>query len=256
MDLTLLHAGILGMVEGFTEFLPISSTAHLVLISRLLNISQSDFLKTFEIAVQLGAILSVVVLYWKKLFRPDLIGKITTAFLPTAIIGFLLYKIVKSFLLTDITTILWAMGIGGLGLIIFEILYKGKGLKIQGQNISYKQSFWVGVAQSLSIIPGVSRAAATIIGGLMLGVSRETIVEFSFLLAVPTMFAATIYDVYKSREVLTISNLGLLSVGFVLSFLVAIISIKLLIKFIKNRTFVGFGIYRIILALAFWLFLK
>ncbi len=238
---------ILGIVEGVSEFLPISSTGHLVLASRFLGISQTEFVKTFEIAIQLGAIGSVLVLYWKKfLLDPGVLKRVCAAFLPTAVIGFALYKFIKNFLLGNSNIVIWSLFLGGLFLIIFELLHREKKDAISDiSSISYKQAVLIGVFQSIAVIPGVSRSAATIIGGLALGLRRGVIVEFSFLLAVPTMLAATLLDLYKSAGTFTQDQFILLGIGFVTSFIVAIMAIKFLINFIKGHSFISFGIYRI-----------
>jgi undecaprenyl-diphosphatase len=192
--MTILQTIILGIVEGITEFLPISSTGHLILTSKLLGIADSDFLKSFEIAIQFGAILAIVVLYWKKVWaNKDNWKKIAVAFLPTAVIGFLLYKVLKQYLLSNDMLVIWVLGLGGVVLIAFELWHKkyGKVGVAEVSQISYKKSFLTGIWQSVAIIPGVSRSAATIVGGMAMGISREAIVEFSFFLAVPTMAAAT-----------------------------------------------------------------
>ncbi len=270
--MTIFHGLLLGIIEGLTEFLPISSTAHMILASAWLKIPTTEFLKTFEISIQLGAILAVVILYWKKIWSSwDLIGKIIIAFIPTAIIGLIFYKIVKSYLLNNNYIIASALLIGGVILIWFE-KYQTK--KITGKNaaneganvddqvksISYKQAAAIGVFQSLAIIPGVSRAAATIIGGLSLGVKRKEIVEFSFLLAIPTMAAATGLDLLKSRDsLISLSSREILiwGLGFIAAFVTAVIGVKFFIRFIQKNNFVAFGWYRIILGLIVfaWLFL-
>ena len=251
--MTIIQAIILGVVEGVTEFLPISSTGHLILTSKLLGIADSDFLKSFEIAIQFGAILAVVVLYWKKFIaNKEEWKRVVIAFLPTAIIGFLLYKTLKDYLLSNALLVVWSLAIGGVALIIFELWYARRVATSQLEAISYKQSFLVGVAQSLAIIPGISRSGATIIGGLLMGISREKIVEFSFLLAVPTMAVATGYDLLKSAGSFSVSDFHILAIGFIISFLVAWLSIKWLLYFIKNHTFIWFGVYRIVAALIFW----
>ena len=251
--MTIIQAIILGIVEGITEFLPISSTGHLILISRLFGISDSNFTKSFEIVIQFGAILAVVVLYWKRLFSSKTTWKkVLTAFLPTAIIGFLLYKILKQYLLSNVAIVLWALFLGGVLLIVFEIWYKKK-TDNQTSEINYKKSFLTGLAQSLAIIPGVSRSGATIIGGLLMGISRQSIVEFSFLLAIPTMAAATGYDLLKSAGSFSFDQFYLLVLGFIISFIVAMLSIKWFIGYIKNHSFISFGIYRIIVALVFYI---
>ncbi len=275
--MTIFHGLVLGIIEGLTEFLPISSTAHLIIAAEWLKIPSSEFLKTFEISIQLGAILAIVILYWKKIWSSwDLIGKIATAFIPTAIIGLLFYKLVKNYLMDNNYVIASALLVGGIILIIFENYHRsaksGKELTSENAidkgrnydnkiNISYKQAATIGIFQALAIIPGVSRAAATIIGGLSLGIKRKNIVEFSFLLAIPTMLAATGLDLLKNRDVImSLSSYDLLIwlIGFVVSFITAIIGVKFLIKFIQNNNFSAFGWYRIGLAIVIfiWLFIK
>lgn len=246
---------ILGVVEGITEFLPISSTGHLVLTSKLLGLAQTDFLKSFEIAIQLGAILSVVVIYFKTLvLNKDVIKKVAAAFIPTGILGFILYKFVKTYLLESNKVILWSLLVGGILIIIFELLHKEKETAHEDiKDISYPKAALIGVAQSLAMIPGVSRSAATILGGLLLDIKRKTIVEFSFLLAVPTMLAATVYDLYKSSGSFAAGDFQYLALGFVVSFFVAWASVKFLLRFVKNHSFIAFGVYRILAAMVFWL---
>jgi undecaprenyl-diphosphatase len=252
-----LNAIILSIIEGLTEFLPISSTGHMVLASKLLNIMQSDFVKSFEIIIQLGAICAIIFLYWKIISRSIKVWKkIITAFIPTAIIGFLLYKIIKSFLLGNPLVTLFALLIGGFLIIFFEKIHKEKDDHSDNiEKISYKNAFLIGLFQSISVIPGVSRSAATIIPALLLGTKRKAAVEFSFLLAIPTMFAATGLDLVKSNFSYTSSEYFILLVGFLGSFLVAILAVKLFLNFIKNHTLISFGIYRIILAIIFGLFI-
>mgnify|MGYP001607799860 CR=1 FL=1 len=249
---------ILGVVEGFTEFLPISSTGHLILSSYLLKLEQSDFLKSFDIAIQLGAILSVVVLYFKSfLLKWEVIKRVAVAFLPTAIVGFLLYGFIKNVLLGSTTTVLWSLFLGGIALIVFELWYKGKEKSEERTvpSLSYAHCFFIGLFQAAAVIPGVSRAGATILGGLWLGIPRKTIVEFSFLLALPTMAGATGLDLLKHASNFSYDQFGVLAVGFVVSFITAVLAIKFLTFFIQKHTFVLFGIYRIILAVAFFIFL-
>lgn len=249
---------ILGVVEGVTEFLPISSTGHLILTSHLLRLPSSDFLSSFEISIQLGAILSVVVLYWRKFFSSpkEIFLRVLTAFIPTAIIGLILYKLIKTVLFNNLTVVLVALLVGGIVLIIFEKFYKEKPDATDDiSKISYKNSFLIGVFQSLAVVPGVSRAAATIIGGLTLGLKRKTIVEFSFLLAVPTMLGATGLDLIKTGFSFSINEWIWLGVGAVVSFFVALLAIKFLLKYIQRHSFTAFGWYRVVLAILFWLLL-
>lgn len=254
--MNLLNAVILGIVEGITEFLPVSSTGHLILAASILKIPQSEFLKSFEVVIQLGAILSVIVLYWKSLILDmKMAKKVITAFVPTAVIGFIFYKLIKSFLLGNKNIVVWALLVGGIFIIIFELCYKRKSLPQEGGiNISYKQAFLIGLSQTLSMIPGVSRSAATIIGGLAMGINRRIIVEFSFLLAVPTMISAAALDLIKTAGSFTASQFMYLAAGFIVSFVSAMLAIKFLLSFIKNNNFILFGIYRISLSLLFLYF--
>lgn len=255
--MTYFHALLLGAVEGITEFLPISSTGHLILVSHLLGIPDSSFLTSFEIAVQLGAICAVLLLYWKSFLNIEILKRLVAGFIPTAVIGLLFYSFIKHYLLGNELVVVLALAIGGVLLIAFEILHKENHEVPEGlTTITYPQAFLVGLAQSFAMIPGVSRSAATILGGLILGIRRTTIVEFSFLLAVPTMGAAVALDVLKSYQSFTTDGLGYIMVGFVTAFLIALIAVRFLLKFVKTYTFIPFGIYRIIVAgLFFWLFL-
>lgn len=245
---------ILSIVEGITEFLPISSTGHLILASDLLKISQTEFQKSFEIIIQLGAILSVVVIYFKIFLRNRKIWeKILVAFLPTGVLGFTLYKLIKHYLLGNTVVVLLSLFIGGIVLIILEKMHNEEKSKLDDiEKISLKNAFFIGLFQSISMIPGVSRAAATIFGGLFLGLKRKTAVEFSFLLAVPTMLAASVFDLYKSHLSFTSYEYSLLLIGFIGAFITAFFAIKYFLRFIENHTFIPFGIYRIILVIAFW----
>lgn len=255
--MTPLIALILGVLEGFTEFLPISSTGHLILASSLLGIGKDEFVKSFEIAIQLGAILSVVILYGRTLIvSKEIFLRVITAFVPTAIIGFLLHGIAKKYFLDDPILVLWTLLIGGIILIAFEKWHTEKPSDVSDlAQITFTQAMIVGLCQSIAIVPGVSRAAATVIGGMLFGIKRQTIVEFSFLLAIPTMAAATALDLLKSASSFTSADFSLLSIGFVTSFIVALFAIKWLLKYIKNHTFTGFGVYRVlvgVIGLLFW----
>ena len=248
------HAIILGIIEGITEFLPISSTGHLVLASHILHIPDTAFVKSFEITIQLGAIGAVLALYWHSFLRIEVLKKLFVAFLPIGIIGLALYKFVKAYLIGNEYVILGALLLGGIAIIIFEMMYKEhEDAIVDPFSISYKQALGVGLFQSIAIIPGVSRSAATIVGGLLLGFRRAAIVEFSFLLAVPTMVAATGLDLLKNYSIFSSTDLVSLGAGFVTAFLVAIIAIRFLLKYIQTHTFISFGIYRIALAIVFLL---
>lgn len=251
------QALILSAVEGITEFLPISSTGHLVLTSELLRIQQTDFVKSFEVIIQLGAILAVVVLYWKRLLQGKALWlRLFVAFLPTAVIGFALYKFIKTVLLGNPMITLWALFLGGIALIVIEKLYKEKAHHLDEiESLSLKKAFVIGLIQSFSMVPGVSRAAATIFGGLFMGLKRKPAVEFSFLLAIPTMAGATGLDLLKSDFSFSGNEWGLLAVGFAGAFVTAIVAIKYFVRYVQHHTFVAFGVYRIVLALVFWLFI-
>lgn len=250
------QAVLLGIVEGLTEFLPISSTGHLILTAQLLHIPETEFMKTFEIAIQLGAIGAVVTLYWRMLFlRAEVIKRLAVAFIPTAVIGLVAYKSIKSLLGSEIVVV-WTLLLGGIVLIVFEWLHKEQASDYKDvEQLPYAKVLLIGLCQSVAMIPGVSRSGATIIGGLWLGVSRKTIVEFSFLLAVPTMAAATGLDLIKNASSFTLGQAYLLGIGCVTAFVVALIAMRLLLQFVQTRTFIPFGIYRIAVALLFFAFI-
>ena len=250
--MTLFHALVLGIVEGITEFLPISSTAHLILTSRMLHLD-SEFVKSFEIIIQFGAILSVVVLYWSKFWNWEVLKKLVVAVIPTGVIGLTVYKAIKGYLLGNVTVVLLTLVIGGIALIVFERFKEGRAPEtdVDFSEITYRKAFLIGLFQAIAVIPGVSRSAATIVGGSLIGVSKRTIVEFSFMLAVPTMLAATGLELLKSQSLT--GNYTMLAVGFVVSFITAIIAIKSFLGYIKTRDFAAFGWSRIVLAAIYWL---
>lgn len=252
-----ISAVILGIVEGITEFLPISSTGHLILASNFLKIEQTEFVKTFEIAIQSGAILSVIFLYGRIIIRDfEVIKRILIAFIPTAIIGLTLYKFIKQYLIGNSDVVLISLFIGGVVLILVELLLRSKGgdldLRAPTDQLSYERAFVIGLFQSISMVPGVSRAAATIIGGILVGLPRKTAVEFSFLLAVPTMLAAAALDLKETSLVFDSNQWAALIVGLITSFIVALVSIKWLLKYVQTNTFIPFGIYRIVLSLIYF----
>ncbi len=246
------QALILGIVEGLTEFLPVSSTGHLIIAAKLLGLPNTNFLNVFEIVIQVGAILAVVVLYFKKFLDIEILKKVVVGFIPTAIIGLIFYKFVKNFLgSTDI--VLWAMFLGGLIIVIFELLKRDNREVENGvKNLTYKQCVIIGLFQSVAIIPGVSRSGATIIGGLSIGIDRKTITEYSFLIAVPTMIAASGLELIKGAGGITTNEFGLIAFGFLVAFVVAIVAVKSFIGFIRHHKFTGFGIYRIIASVFFF----
>lgn len=241
------------LVEGITEFLPVSSTGHLILTARILNIIQTDFVKTFEIFIQLGAILAVTGLYFKTFIRDKFVFlKTAFAFFPTGLVGLALYPFIKRYLLGNVPVTVFSLFTGGVILIIAESRLLSKIRQVeQIENISFRQAFYIGLIQSISIVPGVSRSAASIVGGMFLGLSRKPATEFSFLLAIPTIFAATMLDLYKSNFSFSRPEWIILLTGAVIAFISSYATVKLLLKYIAHHSFVIFGVYRIILALAF-----
>lgn len=246
------EAFLLGVVEGLTEFLPVSSTGHLILVSNLLGIDQTDTHKAFEVSIQLGSIMAVVFLYWKKFLDIEILKRLIVAFIPTGILGFLLYKIIKSMFNPYI--VVFMLVLGGLVLIGIEYYHKNKEYAIKSMaEIDYRRAFLIGVFQSMAMVPGTSRSGATIIGGLLLSLNRKTAAEFSFLLAVPTMLMATSYDISKNHSQFNISDWSNLGIGFITAFLFALIAIKFLLRFISTHNFIPFGVYRILLAVIYFL---
>jgi undecaprenyl-diphosphatase len=245
--MTIIDAIILGFVEGLTEFLPISSTGHLIVISQFLGLEQTNAHKTFEVAIQLGSILAVLFLFAKRLLVDKMLWvKIIIAFLPTAIFGFLFYKTIKSLFGAESVAIM--LIVGGFIFLIVEYFRRNHDDKKDKtiDELTIKEALTIGLFQSLSMVPGTSRSGATMIGGLFAGLSRKSAAEFSFLLAIPTMFVATFYDLYKNRSEMIIDDYSLLAIGFVTAFVVAFFTVKAVMNFLTSHTFVVFGIYRII----------
>lgn len=253
--MTILEAIVLGVVEGLTEFLPVSSTGHLILASTLLKLRQTEAHKVFEVTIQSGAILAVLYLYRQKLAaRTDLLLKLGIAFLPTGILGFFLYKLVKSFFHPQLVS--YMLIAGGVAFILIEWRTRNRPATVASlEAISCQQAFAIGLIQSISMIPGVSRAGATIMGGLLVGMKRRDATEFSFLLAIPTMLAATGYDIYKNAGLFSLGDWQNILAGFLTSFVFAVIAIKALVKFTASHTFIPFGLYRIVVGLLFLVFL-
>lgn len=249
------QASVLSVVEGVSEFLPISSTGHLILTARILNIAQTDFVKSFEIFIQLGAILAVVVLYFKRYVRSVKAWQnVLAAFLATAVIAFPAYKLIKDVLLGNAMLTVASLFIGGIALIILEKIHQERDHHIaKMEDLTIKQSALIGLIQAVSVIPGVSRSAATILGAMFLGARREAAVEFSFLLAVPTMMGATGLDLAKERFHYNPHEWLMLTVGFAGAFLSALIIVRWFIGYVRKNNFVVFGVYRIVLAVFFWL---
>jgi len=250
--MTYIQAFILGIIEGLTEFLPVSSTGHMILAQSLMNVNDPEFAKTFEIVIQLGAILAVLLLYIKRFFVGITIYlKLFVAFLPTGIIGLLAYKIIKHYLFNPFTVSV-SLIIGGVVLIALDKWTEQKESQYKEiENISYPSAFKIGLIQCLSMIPGVSRAAATIFGGIFSGFNRKQAAEFSFLLAIPTMFAASGYDLLKEHDHIHSSDTAILLFGGLVAFIIAIIAVKGFIAFLTKYGFKHFGYYRIILGILF-----
>lgn len=247
---------IFSLVEGVTEFLPISSTGHLALAANLLNVAQTDFVKTFTIVIQLGAILAAITLYGRTLLKnKQLFTKVIIGFLPSGVIGLVSYSIIKEVLIGNELITVIALLLGGIALIVIERrIGTEKGTKLTLKSMTIKEALLIGLAQSLAVIPGVSRSASTIMGGLLVGMNRKSAVEFSFMLAIPTMIAAAGYEFFQSAHSFTQQNLLHLGVGMVISFVVAYAVMRWLLKFIQTNTLIPFGIYRIVIAIIFFIF--
>jgi undecaprenyl-diphosphatase len=246
--MSLIQVIILAIIEGITEFLPISSTGHMIIASSVMGIQSNDFVKLFTVAIQLGAILSVVVLYWKRFFQTlDFYYKLFVAFLPAAVFGLLFSKKIDE-LMESALTVGITLFIGGVILLFVDKWFNKPDVK-QEKEISYLTALKIGFFQCLSMIPGTSRSAATIVGGMSQKLSRKAAAEFSFFLAVPTMFAATakkLYDFVKDGHVFTGEEIKLLAIGNVVAFIVALLAIKTFITFLEKRGFQLFGWYRIL----------
>lgn len=250
----LVHSIVLGIVEGVTEFLPVSSTAHLILTSRLLGIPQTEFQKFFEVFIQAGAILAIVVLYFQYIkLNKRLIFMLLASFVPTAIIGFLMRDIIKGVFFESFSLIAFSLFFVGVIYLILELMIKQEKIKLDREIEFFplRDAVIIGLFQSLAIVPGVSRAGAVIVGMMLLRYNREDAALYSFLLAIPTILAASAYDLYKSRHLLQASgnNLIPLIVGFVVSFIVAYFTVKWLTDYLSKHSLVIFGFYRISLAI-------
>jgi undecaprenyl-diphosphatase len=249
------QAVLIAIVEGLTEFLPVSSTGHMIIASSFMGIASDEFVKMFTVAIQFGAILSVIVLYREKFFKSiDFYLKLFVAFLPAAVFGFLLNDFIDS-LLENVWVVATTLLLGGIVLLFVDKWFK---TDHADTDITYKQSLKIGFFQIIAMIPGVSRSAATIIGGLQQKLNRTQAAEFSFFLAVPTMFAATVYKMYKYQKnaSFTSEEISLLVVGNVVAFIVAMIAIKAFISFLTRHGFKAFGYYRIALGLILLLLLS
>ncbi|RFZ92069.1 undecaprenyl-diphosphate phosphatase [Mucilaginibacter conchicola] len=246
--MNIIHVIVLAIIEGLTEFLPVSSTGHMIIASSVMGIAANDFVKLFTIAIQLGAILSVIVLYWKRFFQTlDFYFKLLVAFIPAAVFGLLFSKKIDE-LLESALTVGITLFIGGIILLFVDKWFNQPAVK-EEKAVDYPTAFKIGLFQCLAMIPGTSRSAATIVGGMAQKLSRKAAAEFSFFLAVPTMFAATakkLYDFYKEGHTFTGDEIKLLAIGNAIAFIVALLAIKTFITFLEKRGFKLFGWYRIL----------
>jgi undecaprenyl-diphosphatase len=250
--LSILQSVILAIIEGLTEFLPVSSTGHMIIGSSVMGIASLSFTKVFTVAIQLGAILSVVVLYWKRFFQSmDFYFKLIVAFIPAVIFGLLFSKKIDA-LLERVDVVGYTLLLGGIFFLVVDRIFR-KTETAGKSEVNYPSAFRIGLFQVIAMIPGVSRSAATIIGGLTQKLNRKTAAEFSFFLAVPTMFAATakkLYDFYKEGGGFTGEEIKLLAIGNIVAFIVAIFAIRFFIDLLTRYGFRIFGFYRIIVGAA------
>ncbi len=266
-DISIFETIIIAIVEGLTEFLPVSSTGHMIITQNVLGVESTEFVKAFTFIIQFGAILSVVVLYWKRFFhlnhtpapegasalkrflhKYDFYWKLLVAFIPAAVLGLLFSDMIDA-MLESVTVVATTLILGGIFMLFCDRIFnKGN----DNTELTEKRAFWIGMFQCISMIPGVSRSMATIVGGMAQKLSRKKAAEFSFFLAVPTMFAATLFKMLKlfmepaGMEIIT-NNLGTLLIGNIVAFIVAMLAIKFFISFVTKYGFKAFGWYRIVL---------
>ena len=245
--MTIFQSIIVAIIEGLTEYLPVSSTGHMILAQAILGIPADDFIKLFTVNIQLGAIMAVIVLYWKRFFQSfAFYYKLFVAFLPAVVFGLLLNKYIDQ-MLGSVLVVGITFFLGGIILLFVDKWFNNPS---QDQEISYPSALKIGLFQCIAMIPGVSRSAASIIGGMTQKLTRKTAAEFSFFLAVPTMFGATVLEVYKHGELLkNPGNVKLLIIGNIVAFIVAGIAIKAFITFLTRYGFKAFGYYRIVVGL-------
>ncbi|WP_028401619.1 undecaprenyl-diphosphate phosphatase [Ectobacillus panaciterrae] len=266
----LIIALILGIVEGLTEFAPVSSTGHLILVGHLLGFEGTTRATTFEVVIQLGSILAVVVVFWRRLLSIIGVGKslgtkapekshlnilhIFIGILPFMIGGLLFHDFIKNVLFSPKTVVIGLVA-GGILMIIAELLHKNRSKTLDLDAVSYKQALYMGLFQCLALVPGFSRMGSTLSGGLLVGMNHKTASEFSFIMAVPIMAAASGKDLLDSWSHLHASDLPLFITGFLTAFIVALIAIKFFLKLISSIKLIPFAVYRFLLALAFWMFI-
>lgn len=249
----LFQSVIIAIIEGLTEFLPVSSTGHMILASAAMKINENEFVKTFEIVIQIGAIMAIVLMYIKRFLRSfEIYIKLAVAFIPTAIIGFLAYDFIKNVLFSPIVVSI-SLVVGGIILIIIDRHVVRKSSEVTDlEKIPLKNAFFIGLVQCISMIPGVSRAAATIVGGVFNRFDKKQATEFSFLLAVPTMLAASGYDLLKTPVSFTQNEIILLLTGLFVAFVTAWFAVKIFLKIVERYGFKHFGYYRIIIGVIFF----
>jgi len=244
--MTIFQAIVIAIIEGITEFLPVSSTGHMMITQELLGMEITDFVKAFTINIQFGAILSVIVLYWKRFFQSfEFYLKLFVAFIPAAILGFLASDFIDS-LLENVAVVAVMLVLGGIVLIFVDKWFTKA---VTQDNITYPSAFKIGLYQCIAMIPGVSRSAATIIGGMTQKLDRKSAAEFSFFLAVPTMFAASAYKLLQNYQSIGNDDIGILLLGNVVAFVVALLAIKTFIGILTKYGFKYFGYYRIVVGL-------
>jgi undecaprenyl-diphosphatase len=259
LDIALLiKAAVMGVVEGFTEFLPISSTGHLILAGELMNFLDHDKRQVFEISIQTGAIFAVILVYWQKI-RSTLLAlptqvqaqkfalNVLIGFLPAVVLGLLFGKVIKAHLFTPVV-VATTFIVGGFIILWAEKRQAAGGTAVrvmEADDMDWKDALKVGLVQCLAMVPGTSRSGATIIGGMLLGLSRKAATDFSFYLAIPTLIGAGVYSLYKDRALLSMADVPLFAVGLVMSFLSAWVCVRWLLRFIATHSFVGFAYYRI-----------
>ncbi|OGK26705.1 hypothetical protein A2954_06980 [Candidatus Roizmanbacteria bacterium RIFCSPLOWO2_01_FULL_37_12] len=258
--MNIIQAIVLGVVEGVTEFLPISSTFHLIFSVKILGIMQNDFIKLFEVFIQSGAILSVALLYLIDVVKSkELIRKVLISFIPTALAGLILYKFIKNVLFENQTfMVIIFLTVGFIFIILEHYINKNKiDLRREIKGLSYKEALIIGIIQSIAIIPGVSRAGAVIVAMIILKYKRDQAAYYSFILSIPTIFAASFYDLYKMRHIVAnySNNWILLAAGFITAFISSYIVVKWLIDYLKKNSLVFFGYYRLAVAIILGLIL-
>lgn len=246
--MNVIHAAILGIIEGLTEFLPISSTAHMIMGARVMSLPQTEFLKFFEVFIQIGAIAAVLFLYFKKFFDIKIIKQLLASFIPTAVIGFLLYKIIKTIFFESNVLISASLIVVGIIFILVERMNLKETKSIAG--MTFGAAVLIGIAQSLAVIPGVSRAGIVILAMMLMGYKRNEAAQYSFMLALPTLAAAALLDVIKMRDMrLSGTEIEMVLVGTGVAFIVAYFSMKWFVEFLQKKKLTGFGVYRIVVGI-------